>query len=91
MKAKWSVGFRSDAAKVVRKLDKVSQTRILKFLQKVADNPLGPYAQAEPLQGQFKNCWRYRVGDYRIICELQDHKMVVWVVAVGHRREIYRG
>jgi len=39
---------------------------------------------------EFYGLWRYRVGDYRIICELQDNRLVVLVIEIGHRREVYR-
>jgi mRNA interferase RelE/StbE len=43
------------------------------------------------LQGlQFGDLWRYRVGDYRIVCDIQDSRLVILVVQIGHRREIYR-
>ncbi|EGP58991.1 hypothetical protein Agau_C102033 [Agrobacterium tumefaciens F2] len=50
-----------------------------------------PRQTGSALQGsELGNFWRYRVGDYRIICDIQDHKLVVLVVEIGHRREIYR-
>jgi mRNA interferase RelE/StbE len=50
-----------------------------------------PRSIGQPLQGpQFADLWRYRVGDYRIICEIQDKKIVVLVLGIGHRREVYR-
>ncbi|GAB5040991.1 type II toxin-antitoxin system RelE family toxin [Bartonella henselae] len=45
----------------------------------------------KPLKGQFSGLWRYRVGDYRILCELYDKELVVLVLAVGHRKNIYKG
>jgi mRNA-degrading endonuclease RelE of RelBE toxin-antitoxin system len=45
---------------------------------------------APPFKAPNSEIWRYRVGDYRIICDIQDHKLVVLVVEIGHRREIYR-
>jgi mRNA interferase RelE/StbE len=42
------------------------------------------------LTGDFKGCWRYRVGDYRIICSLEDQELIVLVLEIGHRREVYR-
>jgi mRNA interferase RelE/StbE len=41
------------------------------------------------LRGDLNGLWRYRVGDYRIICEIQEQKLIVLALAIGHRREIY--
>ena len=49
-----------------------------------------PRELGEPLKGNFAGLWRYRVGDYRVIAQIQDDRLVVLVVRVGHRREIYR-
>lgn len=48
-------------------------------------------ARGEALKGsELGNYWRYRVGNYRILCDIQDHKLVVLVIEIGHRREVYR-
>jgi mRNA interferase RelE/StbE len=49
-----------------------------------------PRQLGEALEGTKAGYWRYRVGDYRIICKIEDHRLVVIVVTIGHRREIYR-
>lgn len=51
---------------------------------------LDPRAPGKALTGRFSGLWRYRVGDYRIICKIEDDRLVVLVVEVGHRRDIYR-
>nr|CBI77786.1 conserved hypothetical protein [Bartonella rochalimae ATCC BAA-1498] len=48
-------------------------------------------AIGKPLRGQLSGLWRYRVGDYRILCDLYDKELVVLVLAVGHRKNIYKG
>ena len=73
------------------KLDPQESKRILKFLhERVAplDNPrsIGQALQGSKL-GEF---WKYRVGDYRLICKIEDNRMLILVLRVGHRREIYR-
>ena len=52
--------------------------------------PRGPRYQGKALRGKKADLWRYRVGDYRIICPLQDDIVTVLVLAMGHRKEIYR-
>ena len=49
-----------------------------------------PRAKGKALSHQYKGLWRYRVGDYRVMCELFDAKRMVEVLGIGHRREIYR-
>ncbi|MDQ7831159.1 MAG: type II toxin-antitoxin system RelE/ParE family toxin [Desulfovibrionaceae bacterium] len=57
--------------------------------RKTARNP-GPVGNGEPLTGsRFAGLWRYRAGDYRILCDIQDERFTVLVVLVGHRREVY--
>lgn len=75
----------------MRRLDKVVARRIRQYLidrVAVADDPrtLGMALQGSEHSGH----WRYRVGDYRLVCEIEHNRLVVLVVEVGHRREIYR-
>jgi mRNA interferase RelE/StbE len=87
---KWRVEFAPKADKQLEKLDATVRKKIVCFLRQLLDNYPSPRTTGTALTGPYERFWRYRVGEYRIVCELQDHKMVVWVVAVGHRREIYR-
>jgi mRNA interferase RelE/StbE len=87
----WSIEFEKDAEKDLRKLDKPVQKRIVKFLRErvaVLENPrsIGAALSGSTL-GEY---WKYRVGDYRIIVDIQDRRLCVLVVAVGNRREVYR-
>jgi mRNA interferase RelE/StbE len=87
----WSIEFEKEAEKELRKLDRQAALRIVKFLrQRVAllDNPrsLGQALVGSTL-GDY---WKYRVGDYRIIVDIQDARLVVQVVRLGNRREVYR-
>lgn len=87
----WTIRYTDTARKQLRKLDKQTARRILDFMDERiagAENPreLGK-ALTGPTLGTF---WRYRVGDYRIICEIQDDKLCVLAVEIGHRREVYR-
>jgi mRNA interferase RelE/StbE len=82
----WSITLETQAAKFLRKAEKSLQEKIYDYLRKVMQNPK---LHGEPLVGGFKGLWRYRVGDYRIICELKDKEMVILVVKIGHRKDIY--
>jgi mRNA interferase RelE/StbE len=87
----WLIEFEKEAEKELKKLDKQVARRIVKFLrQRVAalDNPR---SIGEALTGStLGDYWKYRVGDYRIIADIQDDRVRVLVLRLGNRREIYR-
>jgi len=87
----WTISYTATARKQLRKLDKQTARRILDFLDERVAGAQNPRdtgkALTGPLLGTF---WRYRVGDYRIICEIQDGKLCVLVIEIGHRRDVYR-
>lgn len=85
----WTVEISDFAERQLRKLDRPAQKRLLDWLDDRIDGCKNPRHFGEPLRGNLAGLWRYRVGDYRIICEIQDEQLVVLALAVGHRREIY--
>ncbi len=87
----WRVEFDPDAVKDLKKLDQQIQVRILDFLRERLARLHNPRELGEALAGsKLGNYWKYRVGDWRIICDLQDQRIVVRVLRVGIRREVYR-
>ncbi len=86
----WTIRISDVAEKQLRKLDRPVQKRILDWLSDRIEDCKNPRHFGEPLKGGHAGLWRYRVGNYRILCEIQDRKIVVLVLTVGHRREIYR-
>ena len=87
----WKIELSAQVDRDLAKLDPPQTKRNLKFLrERVAplDNPrsLGQALQGSRL-GEF---WKYRVGDYRLICKLEDDRLLILVLRVGHRKEIYR-
>ncbi len=85
----WAVEFDPDAVKDLKKLDKQVQVRILDFLRNRLSALANPRELGEALSGsKLGNYWKYRVGDWRIICDLQDQRIVVRVLRVGNRREV---
>jgi mRNA interferase RelE/StbE len=86
----WTVEIGDLAEKQLRKLDVPIRDRILHYLAERIEGCKNPRHFGEPLKGNKTGWWRYRVGDYRIICQIQDQKITVLVLAIGHRREIYR-
>ena len=85
----WTVEVSNYAEKQLRKLDKPIQKRLLDWLDDRIEGCKNPRHFGEPLRGEMAGLWRYRIGDYRVICEIQDQQLVVLALAVGHRREIY--
>lgn len=86
----WSIEFDPDARRELEKLDKSVSDRILKFLRERVAALDDPRTIGERLHGPLRQYWKYRIGDYRLICSIKDDRLVVIVVRVGHRREIYR-
>ena len=86
----WTVEIAGTAERQLRKLDPPVRRRILDWLHDRIEGCKNPRHFGEPLKGGREGLWRYRVGDYRILCEIRDDRLVVLAVAVGHRREIYR-
>jgi len=86
----WSVEFNDIAERQLRKLDRQWQKKILDYLEDEIASLDDPRSRGKALTGDKGGLWRYRVGDYRIICSLENKVLLILVVAVGHRREIYR-
>jgi mRNA interferase RelE/StbE len=86
----WRIELTETANKQLAKLDKIEAKRIIKFLRErlaVSDNPRNI---GKALSGPLSGLWRYRVGDYRLICEIQDGVLCVLVLKIGNRREVYK-
>lgn len=85
----WVYRFDGRALKELRKLGKQAQRDIIAYLdERVAGNE-DPRRFGKGLKADLAGLWRYRVGDYRILCQIRDEELIVLVVAVGHRRGIY--
>ena len=70
-------------------MDKQNAKRILDFLEQRIAILEDPRTSGKPLKGDLGIFWRYRVGDYRVLCEIQDGKLVILTALIGHRKEIY--
>jgi mRNA interferase RelE/StbE len=86
---KWSVIFSQKAEKEFSKLDKPVQKQVLKFFETKIQNAGNPKLFGKPLYGNLAEFWVYRIGDYRVLCHIQDHECRVVAVSIGHRRDIY--
>jgi mRNA interferase RelE/StbE len=85
----WIVEFDDRARRELRKLSPETQTMILQYLRERVSVAEDPRRFGKPLRLQLAGLWRYRVGDYRLICRIEEFRLVVLVLKVGHRREIY--
>jgi len=86
----WRIEISDKAEAQIMALDKSIRQRIIKFLrERVIQHP-DPGALAEPLTGPLRGLSRFRVGDYRIICDIQKEILFVLVLEVEHRRDVYR-
>ena len=87
----WTIEYTATARKQLRKLDKQAARQIVDFM----DERIAPLKDSrsvgKALVGALGGLWRYRVGEYRVICEIRDGTLLILVVQLGNRREVYRG
>lgn len=85
----WTINFSEVALKQLRKLDKQVTKRIIDYLEKRISTAENPKEQGKALTYNKSGLWRYRIGDYRIICQINDETITILVLEVGHRKDIY--
>ena len=86
---RWRVEFDRDAARELRKLGAPAQKSIMRYLRGRIATADDPRRFGRPLTGDLKGLWRYRVSDCRIVAKIEDDRLIVLVLTVGHRREVY--
>jgi mRNA interferase RelE/StbE len=86
----WKIEWDDGARRELRKLDKQLQENILRYLRERIATDDDPRRFGKPLAYDKYGLWRYRVQDARIICKILDDEVIILVVRVGHRKEIYR-
>jgi len=87
----WQIEFEAGALKDLKKLDREVAKRITSFLKTRIVGLENPRSIGSALKGaELGELWRYRAGDYRIICEIRDRELVILAISIGHRREVYR-
>lgn len=85
----WQIELTGEARRQLRRLDTEPRTRILRYLRQKVATGLDPKRFGKPLRGRFRGLWRYRVADYRVVCRIEDERLVVLVIGLGHRKHIY--
>ena len=85
----YRVLFSAKAKKQLKKFDKHTNALIIGWIEKNLQGCDNPRSKGKGLTANKSGEWRYRIGDYRLIAEIQDDKIVILIVSVGHRREVY--
>ncbi len=86
----WTIEFEERAKRDLSKLDKSIQREIVRYLETRISNSHDPRSFGHALSHNLSGLWRYRVRDYRIVCKLEQDRLIVLVVAIGHRSQVYK-
>lgn len=86
----YKVEYSKVAQKQIKKMDRYTQVMITRWISKNLVGCTDPRIHGKALKGNLKSQWRYRVGNYRILCDIEDDKLIILVISIGHRREIYQ-
>ncbi len=86
----WTVEWDDRARRELRRLDRPIQREILRYFRERIMAEDNPRRFGKSLRHGLQGLWRYRVGGYRVICKIEDQRLVVLVLAVGHRSTVYR-
>lgn len=86
----WKIEFDSAALKDLKRLDQTAQRRIVRYLRERIAIEENPCRLGKALLGDKSGLWRYCVGDYRLLCRIEDKILTVLVIAVGHRSGVYK-
>lgn len=87
---KYSVEYTPASLKQLKKLDKQTRAFVIGWIEKNLVDCENPRVRGDGLTANRSGQWRYRIGDYRLICDIQDSKLVILALSIGHRSEIYR-
>ncbi|MDN6317688.1 MAG: type II toxin-antitoxin system RelE/ParE family toxin [Lactococcus lactis] len=86
----YNVVYEKKAIKQLSKLDKGQQKMIMGWIQKNLVQTNNPRQYGKTLKGELKSYWRYRVGNYRILADINDDKIQIIIIQIGHRKDVYR-
>ena len=86
----WAIEYAETAKKQLRKLDKAAARRIADFMDERVAPSEDPRRLGKALKGPLGDLWRYRVGDFRVFCDIQSAVLTVLILQIGNRREVYR-
>ena len=86
---KFHVEYLPQVYKTLEKMDKFTKRIIIEWIEKKLVDCEDPRLYGKPLSANRAGQWRYRIGDYRIIAKIEDEKLIILVISIGHRRDIY--
>lgn len=86
---KYKVEYLPQVYKTLEKMDKFTKRIIIEWIEKNLVDCENPRQHGKALTADRVGQWRYRVGDYRIIAKIEDDRLVILVITIGHRREVY--
>jgi len=86
----YKLKFEKNALKSLTKIDSNQRILLMAWIQKNLDQCENPRSHGKALSDKLNNYWSYRVGDYRIVVEIIDHELIIIIISVGHRRDIYK-
>ena len=86
----YRVELSKQAIKDLQKIDKPIANALFGWIEKNLNNVEDPRIHGKALKGKLSSFWRYRIGDYRILASIEDDKLIIFVIKVGHRKEVYR-
>lgn len=85
----WKIKYADSALKSLKKMDRQNAKRIVDYLDKRIASSDDPRIFGKSLKGDLGEFWRYRIGDYRVLCEIIDEELIILAATIGHRREVY--
>ena len=86
----WTLRISETARRQLKKLDRSTAQTLLRYLNRLVQETEDPRQRGKGLTANLTGLWRYRVGDYRVICDIQEGELVVLVLQVAHRSQAYR-
>ena len=86
----WAIELSAVAEKTLARLDRPAAKRLDAFLSERLTKLANPRSIGEALRGELGDFWKYRVGDFRIIAAIEDRRLVILVVRIGNRRDVYK-
>lgn len=85
----WTISYARSALKEAKKIDAQAKRKIQAYLHERITQLDNPRQLGKPLKGEFSELWRYRVGGYRIICDIKDQELVILVLRMANRKDVY--
>lgn len=85
----YKVEFSKKALKELKKIDRSTSLLIVGWVRKNLEGCTDPRQTGKALKGNLNNLWRYRIGDYRLIAEIHDENIIILIMNIGHRKDIY--